>query len=150
MNEFNGILEQVPETGLIPELDAIIDSEVLQLNSVNTAVQTKRWVASFKNYIKSVNGKEEIESLSDYELNEYLKKYYFQLWTNEGGFDSQSSLLCTRASIFRYHKDAPYCRVCDEKQFNSSTKVLKLMVLNWVQNKKEAENYNANSMMNME
>ena len=77
MNEFNGILEQVPETGLIPELDAIIDSEVLQLNSVNTAVQTKRWVASFKNYIKSVNGKEEIESLSDYELNEYLKNTTF-------------------------------------------------------------------------
>jgi len=86
---------------LTPEEEDILQKLELSGKSTSTLQQTVKWVAKFREFLKSRNLNDKFEEVDDTVLNDYLRLFYASLKQNNGKWYAPSSLICIRAAIHR-------------------------------------------------
>lgn len=130
-----------------PMIDEYITTEMNKHENESipksTVFSTKTHVARFKKFLDEKSLSNNIETIPESILADYLRYYYFSLRTKDGRFYSPSSLIGIRAAIHRYLTGSSINRkinILHDEAFRRANGTLKAMVGCWLKNSEKLEN----------
>lgn len=120
---------------LSDEIKAEMDAMEIEEETESSKIHVRQYVKKFKDFLKGKNLSQEIETMKESVLAEYLRYFYSSLRKQDGGYFSPSSLGCIRAAIHRYLTSAPVSRsinLINDSAFLSANNMLKALASKYI------------------